>query len=209
MRERGNRGEKEVRREGRGEGEGEGEGGGEGERERERGGERDRGGEGERVWTEHPHTRFLLEHFRPCGHITLWLKVSHTRVCMKHVHPHVITCLSVCCFLGLSSSSVSRASTFSLTSTCGTSTPIMSRTQSIQPKAHPQNEVYCPVTIHNLSQVMSPTSSTTQRLLQRSLDPSTQTLNCRTRAMRNSTMSLLEKRNLHHCSFRSEKNQQT
>ena len=36
-------------------------------------------------------------------------------VCIKHVHPHVITCLSVCCFLVLSSSSVSRASTFSLT----------------------------------------------------------------------------------------------
>ena len=65
----------------------------------------------------------------------------------------------------------------------------------------------------NLSQVMSPTSSTTstaQRLSQRSsrMNPS-KTLNCRTRAMRNSTMSLLEKRNLHHCSFRSEKNQQT
>ena len=32
------------------------------------------------------------------------------RVCIKHVHPHVIPCLSVCCFLVLSSSSVSRAS---------------------------------------------------------------------------------------------------
>ena len=65
-----------------------------------------------------------------------------------------------------------------------------------------------------LSQVMSPTSSTTsttQRLLQRSskMNPSTQTLNRRTRAMRNSTMSLSEKRCLHHCWFRSEKNQRT
>ena len=40
------------------------------------------------------------------------------RVCIKHVHPHVITCLSVCCVLVLSSSSVSRASTFSPASTC-------------------------------------------------------------------------------------------
>ena len=40
------------------------------------------------------------------------------RVRMKHVHPHVITCLSVCSLLVLSSSSVSRASAFSLTSTC-------------------------------------------------------------------------------------------
>ena len=61
---------------------------------------------------------------------------------------------------------------------------------------------------------MSPTistTSTTQRLLQRSsrMNPSTQTLNRRTRAMRNSTMSLLEKRYLHHSSFRSEKTQRT
>ena len=74
------------------------------------------------------------------------------RVCIKHVHPHVITCLSVFFFIVLSSSSVSRASTFSLTSTCFlflTSAPIMSRTPSIKPKAHPQNEEYCPVAIYN------------------------------------------------------------
>ena len=61
---------------------------------------------------------------------------------------------------------------------------------------------------------MSPTfstSSTTQRLLQRSsrMNPATETLNRRTRAMRNSTMSLAEKRCLHHCLLRSEKNQRT
>ena len=74
------------------------------------------------------------------------------RVCIKHVHPHVITCLSVCCFLVLSSSSVSRASTFSLTSTCSlsrTSTSMLSRAPSTKPNAHPQNEEYCPVAIHN------------------------------------------------------------
>ena len=114
-----------------------------------------------RVWTEHPHTRLFLEHFHPCAHITLWLKVSHTRVCMEHVHPHVITCLSVCCFLVLSSSFVSRASTFSLTSTCSTSTPIVSRTPSIKPKAHSQNEEYCPVAKNN--PLPSPPPLPTQR----------------------------------------------
>ena len=61
-------------------------------------------------------------------------------------------CLSVCCFLVLSSSSVSRASTFSLTSTCSlfrTSTPIVSRTPSTKPKAHPHNEEYCAVATYN------------------------------------------------------------
>ena len=71
------------------------------------------------------------------------------RVCMSHVHPHVITCLSVCCFLVLSSSSVSRASTFSTSSPSWTSTPMLSRLPSIRPNAHPQNEEYCPVAIYN------------------------------------------------------------
>ena len=65
------------------------------------------------------------------------------RVCIKHDHPHVITCQSVCCSLVLSSSSVSRASTFSLTSTCllfYIPTPMMSRTPSIKPNAHPKIE---------------------------------------------------------------------
>ena len=62
-----------------------------------------------------------------------------------------------------------------------------------------------------LLQVMSPNSSTTstsERLKLRSsrMNTSTQTRNRRTRSMRNSTMTLSEKRDLHHCSFRSEKN---
>ena len=65
-----------------------------------------------------------------------------------------------------------------------------------------------------LTQVMSPTSSTTttsQRPLKSSsrMNPSTQTRNRRTRSVRNSTMSLSEKHYLHHCSFSSEKNQRT
>ena len=73
------------------------------------------------VWTEHPHSAFfshicilssLCTH-----HIVAQAQGVARRVCIKHVHPHVITCLSVCCFLVLSSSSVSRTPTFSLTST--------------------------------------------------------------------------------------------
>ena len=65
-----------------------------------------------------------------------------------------------------------------------------------------------------LSQVVSPTSSrtsTTQRLLQRSsrMNPATWIRSLRTRVMPNSTMRPSEKRYLHHCSFRSEKNQRT
>ena len=64
-----------------------------------------------------------------------------------------------------------------------------------------------------LSQVMSPTSSTTsttQRLLRSSrMNPATWIRSLRTRAMPNSTMRPSEKRHLHHCSFRSEKNQLT
>ena len=110
----------------------------------------------------------------------------------------------------------------SLTSTCSlswTSTSIMLSKLSIRPNAHPQKKRgIAPWRFSTLSQVMSPTSSTTssttsttQRFLQQSsrMNPSTWTLIRRTRAMRNSTMSLLEKRCLHHCSFRREKNQRT
>ena len=97
-----------------------------------------------------------------CGQDTLTRDVFSTlsslcsrvarSVCMKHVHPHVITCLSVCCFLVLSSSSVSRVSSFSLTSTSSlsrTSTHMLSRSPSIKPNSHPQHEEYCPVATNN------------------------------------------------------------
>ena len=74
------------------------------------------------------------------------------RVCIKHVHPHVITCLSVCCFLVLSSSSVSRAlyflSHFYLFSVLNFNF-MRSSTPSIKPNAHPQNQEYCLVAIYN------------------------------------------------------------
>ena len=64
-----------------------------------------------------------------------------------------------------------------------------------------------------LPQVMSPstsTTSTTQRLLQWSSRMKLATIrSLRTRAMRNSTMRLSEKRNFHHCFFGSYKNKRT
>ena len=65
-----------------------------------------------------------------------------------------------------------------------------------------------------LSEVISPsslTTSTTRRLLKSSsgTNPATKTRCPRTCVTRNSTMRLSGKRSLHHCSFRSEKNQRT
>ena len=48
-----------------------------------------------------------------CTHHTVAQGVAR-RVGIKHVHPHVITCLSVCCFLVLSSSLVSLVPPLSL-----------------------------------------------------------------------------------------------
>ena len=64
----------------------------------------------------------------------------------------------------------------------------------------------------HLTQVMSPsslTTSTTRRLLKSfsGTNPATKTWCPRTCLTRNSTMRPSEKRYLHHCSFRSEKNQ--
>ena len=98
------------------------------------------------VWTEHPHTRLSRTLSSLCTHHIVAQGVAR-RVCIKHVHPRVITCLSVCCFLVLSSSCLSCLYVLSLTSSCSlfrTSTPIMSRTPSIKNKAHPQNETIAP-----------------------------------------------------------------
>ena len=65
------------------------------------------------VCAEHPYTRLCLDTFILVHDITLWLKVSHGRVCIKRCS---CTChymserLLFPCFV---SSSVSRASTFS------------------------------------------------------------------------------------------------
>ena len=62
-----------------------------------------------------------------------------------HLHViHDVTCLSVGCFLVLSSSSLSRASIFS-----PKSTSTMSKPPSTKSTAHPQNEEYCSVAVHN------------------------------------------------------------
>ena len=73
------------------------------------------------MWTEHPHTTlfldtFILVHTSHCGS-----RCRTTCLLKKNVHAHVTTCLSVFCYLVLSPSSVSGASTFSLTSTCSLS----------------------------------------------------------------------------------------
>ena len=126
------------------------------------------------MWTDTPHTRLFSRHIWPCAHITLWLKVWHDVSCMKHVHPHVITCLSVCCCLVLSSSSVSRASTFShcLRVLCPAHLlPCGRNRRGIKPMRTRRMRSIAPWRYTTLSQVMSPTSSTisaTQRLLQRS-----------------------------------------
>ena len=66
------------------------------------------------LWTDTPHSRVFVDifHFVHTSHCG-----SRCRsVCLTKITlAHVITCLSVCCFLALSSSSPSRASTFSLT----------------------------------------------------------------------------------------------
>ena len=124
------------------------------------------------VQTDYTSHESFLEHFH-FVHITLWLKVSQRA---HSLHPnaiHDVTCLSVrWLFLVLSSSFLSRASTWSLLSTCSlscTSTSTILNPPRIAPCAHPFNEEYCTMAMQTLSQVMSPTSlttSTTQRFLQ-------------------------------------------
>ena len=90
-------------------------------------------------------------------YLTLW-HTSHCgswcrSMCLtKITHAHVITCLSVCCSLTLSSSFLSRASTFSL------SLPVLCPAhphpcgrdrRGIKTTALTHNEEYCPVAIHN------------------------------------------------------------
>ena len=120
-------------------------------------------------------------HIRLCAHITLWLNVSQ-RVSDTITHAHVITCLSVCCFLTLSSSSLSRASTFSLTvclfSVLLINFHVVKKTRGIKPLHSRTMRSIALWRYTTLSQVMSPTSSTTsttQRLLQRSstMNPAT------------------------------------
>ena len=127
-----------------------------------------------------------------------------------HLHvspmmPHARSSSSSCLHMSVPLSSVSSLSS---TSTSQVTLPINKHCDD------PQNEQMALWPKQLLLQVMSPTWSTTpttQRLIQRSsrVNPSTLTRNCRTRSMRNSTISSSEKRYLHYCSIRSEKNQRT
>ena len=85
-------------------------------------------------------TRSFSRHFHPYAHMTLW-RMTCLR---KNVHAHVITCVSVCCFFVLSSSSVSRASSFSLTFTCSLFLNLKK-----QLRIRKMINQYCPVATHN------------------------------------------------------------
>ena len=118
----------------------------------------------------------------------------------------------------LISSSLSSVST-----SCPNSSPpllysssMWSEPPSNKSPVHPQNEEYGPVATQKpLSQVMSPsspTTSTTQRLVQRSsgVSPSTHGHGTVALARRGTRRRAYQKkRYLHHCSLRSEKNQRT
>ena len=132
------------------------------------------------------------------SHALAWLKVTQDVSC-ENMFIHV-RCLS---------SSLSNVSTY-----CPISSPSLFCSSSSMWSELPSEKFPCAPAEYEFSQVMSPnssTTSTTQRLLQRSsrMNPSTLTWNRCTRAMGNSTMSMLEKRYLHHCSLRREKNQRT
>ena len=98
------------------------------------------------------HSDFLT-HFHTCVYTTLWLKVSQRVSHEKHVHPHVITCLSVvispCFDLFLSLFCVSTFCPFSTPPLFCSSSSMWSKPPSIEPNAHTQNEEYCSVAIHN------------------------------------------------------------
>ena len=97
-------------------------------------------------------TRDFLGIFWPCAHITLWLKVSQ-RAHSLHVRVvHDFTCLSVGCFLVLDfflSLSLLLSLSLSICSLSCTSTSTMSNPPRIKPSAHPHNEEYSPVAMHN------------------------------------------------------------
>ena len=83
------------------------------------------------------------------------LKVSQ-RAHSLHLHViHGVTCLSVRCLFSFCLLSLSRASACSPLFACSlscTSTSRMSNPPRIKPSAHPHNEEYCPMAMHNISQ---------------------------------------------------------
>ena len=90
----------------------------------------------------------------------------------------------------------------------------MSTTPRVKTTALTHNEAYCTKATYLPLTGYEPKileTSTAQRLLQRSsrMNLATQIRSLRTCVMPNSTVRRLEKRYLHHCSSRSEKNQRT
>ena len=156
--------------------------------------------------------------------LTAWLKTSQgSKVCQCAFHSILMSSMMLCVWRSLvvpcfSLSCFSPSSTSSLPhSTCSLpGTPSsMSSPPRINTTALTHNEEHCHhgdiQSSHRLRAQAPSTTSTTQRLLQRSsrTNPATKIRSLRIRAMRNSTMRFSEKRYFHHCSFRSEKNQRT
>ena len=122
------------------------------------------------MWTERFHRLFFSHIYAFSSLDTHRIVVQGVarRVCIKHVPPYLISCLSVWCSFVLSSSSVSDVSTFTLTSICSlldTSTLMMSRTSSINSKAHSSKEEYYIVEIYDFLKRRwdTPSSQSTER----------------------------------------------
>ena len=100
---------------------------------------------------------FFSTHSSLCAHHIVAQGVAAPCLHKNNVHPHVITCLSVCCSFVLSSSSVSRASTFFfhfyLFSVLNFNLHVVETARALNPLRTRRNEEYCPVAIHNPLQV--------------------------------------------------------
>ena len=155
-------------------------------------------------------THFILVHMHRNG-----LKVLHDVSCKKSVSStcyHVSDCsLSLFALISSSLSSVSTFCPFSSSPLSWTSSSMSSKPPSTKSIARPQNEEYCPVVIYNPltgyepNQLDNSDCAETSALIfqHESVDIDTEpSYSC-------DAVSLSEKRCLHHCSFRSEKNQRT
>ena len=99
------------------------------------------------------YSAFFSHAFHPCSHAPHGSRCRTTCLHEKHVHPHVIMCLTVRCLSSFwNSSSLSSVSTFcpfSSSPLSWSSSSMWSEPPSTKSTAHPQNEEYCPVAIHN------------------------------------------------------------
>ena len=104
------------------------------------------------MWTEHPHTRlfldtFILVHTSHCGS---WCRTTCLhKTCSSTCH-HMSERSLFPCFVFFLCLSCLYFSLSLLPLLCPElQPPTVSRTPSIKPNTHPQNEEYCPVTMYN------------------------------------------------------------